>query len=328
VNYEKFRCWRDRVASERALLRLDCMNPAKALDHLIANPSKFTSYTDLSTLPVAWKTVLGLKVINDDRLVIGTGVRDILRVLFDVLTTESLIYWLPRDVYPVYWNLLGNRNAVAFSTIPTFNMNFLDDVGFDACVLLPSPLTPTGRSLTTEEAKQLYSWLELSPRRWLILDSVYNFDFPIQNAALAELVSNHRCITIFSTSKSWLSPQTAGVAIVPPILHEELQKGVTQPNNSQRCLAAHLLLERPEFPSILQHRFKQQWERLRSQIQLADPLWQPPQTGYFSIVQTASQQLCDQFDILSVPASVFGSDETDASAITCLFDMKAQDIGK
>jgi len=126
-------------------------------------------------------------------------------------------------------------------------------------------------------------------------------------------------------SKAWLLPQTAGIAIVSAASKADVQRRATTPDQFQQTMALQRLSSEVDLPARLQRRFDQQWLKLQPQIQRVDAKWKPPETGYFSIVETPSGQLWDEHRAVGVPASVFGSAEN-VSIITCLFDIKEDDL--
>jgi len=84
------------------------------------------------------------------------------------------------------------------------------------------------------------------------------------------------------------------------------------------------LLERcPNLSELQQEAFLIEWQRLAPRIRMVAPDWQPPLTGYFSIINVPFNRLLDAHDILSVPASVFGAPNDDFSILTCLHDLAA-----
>lgn len=325
MNYDEFRAWRDDPVRRDPSLRLDCMNPAKALNHFVDTDGPAALPVSPTGLLNHWQAVLGLKV-DSERFVLGVGVRDLLRALFESLASNERTFWLPRDVYPIYWKLAKEQRLDSYTTIPDLDLSFLARTGPYDCVLLPSPLSPKGRRLSASESNTLAEWLNDSANRQVILDRVYDYSIPICKDRHRELVAHERCCSIFSTSKAWLLPQAAGVAIVSAPLRADVQKHATPPNQFQQAIALERLLSEADLPTRLQRRFDQQWLKLQPQIQRIEAEWKPPETGYFSIVATPSSQLWDEHRVVGVPASVFGSAEN-VSIITCLFDIKADDLG-
>ena len=170
MNYEQFREWRDQAVLQKdnlpkgGVLRLDCMNPAKALDHMVAD-NRILGATPMWTAQV-WSETMGIP-LQEGGFVVGSGVRVILQALLEVLGYDRR-YWLPEDVYPVYWELAEGRTIEGFETLVDFNLDFLSSSGEDDCLLLPCPLSPLGRFLTPEELETLAFWLDESERRRLL----------------------------------------------------------------------------------------------------------------------------------------------------------------
>src|ERR1700677_3753404 len=72
---------------------------------------------------------------------------------------------------------------------------------------------------------------------------------------------------------------------------------------------------------MLQGAFSREWQRLRPFMCALDADWAPPETGYFSVLHASFAQLLDEHEVLSVPASVFGSPHEDLSIVTCLYSL-------
>ena len=53
--------------------------------------------------------------------------------------------------------------------------------------------------------------------------------------------------------------------------------------------------------------------------------WNPPPTGYFSVLARDYLALLEEHDILAVPAAVFGSPNASISIVTCLHDLVLHD---
>ena len=317
MNYAQYRAWREQAIGQKPALRLDCMNPAKAMSHMLPTVRNQRA-TTTSQLADLWSRTTGMR-LKPGRFVIGLGVRAILAAVLDILGT-SRRFWLPEDVYPVYWQLASERTTSSFETLVDFDLSFLKQCGPNDCVLLPSPLSPLGRPLRPHEVRALTDWLDENPQRVLILDCVYRYSFHL-SAALSRLLEHDGCLALYSLSKSWLMPGAFGLATVPASLYPLLQSQLEPPAPASLQQAAGLLCAAPHLACLLDARYSAQWQRLTDHIRQVDRAWMRPDTGYFSTLPVAQQTLWNDFDIAAVPASVFGSHRDDLSVISCLFEI-------
>lgn len=314
MDYAAFRSFRDQVAQARALVRMDCMNPAKALARWQHMPAEGASVTGDAL--AAWTAASGLG-IDSDQLAAGEGVRDLLRATLELVDKADL--WLPEDVYPVYWQLASGAPH-PFATLPDFDLAFLAQTSARAVVVLPAPITPLGRGLSSDEIATLHAWLRASRERVLIIDAVYTYDFAASRPMVERLLATDQCVMLWSCTKSWLCPEGLGVAAGPATIVTRLRYRVRTGSKLARTVAA--LTHRPELPALQQQAFTREWDRLTPVVRAAEPSWTPPSTGYFSVLPRDHRALLEH-DILAVPASVFGSPRADLSIITCLHDLVA-----
>lgn len=89
--------------------------------------------------------------------------------------------------------------------------------------------------------------------------------------------------------------------------------------------AVAILERRPELPRLQQAAFRREWARIAPALRAAAPAWQPPETGYFALVDRDPAALLAEHGVLVVPASVFGSARRDLCIVTCLHDLVAHD---
>lgn len=312
MDYQAFRSFRDAVVRARAVLRLDCMNPAQALARWRHAPVRSAAAADPRRGLAAWVGATGL-AIAADRLAQGTGVRDLLAAALATLPGRRL--GLPVDVYPVYWQIARAAGfaPVGFSTLAGLDLAVLADV---EVVVVPVPLTPAGRDLRADELAALQAWLAGDPRRLLIVDAAYAYDHAALAPALG-LLAGEQCVALFSCTKPWLVAEGLGVAAGPRGMVPALG-GAPGPGLGQ---AVATLERQPELPALQQAAFRREWARLAPAVQAAVPGWSPPTTGYFAVVAAAAATLLADHDILAVPASVFGSARGDLSVVTCLHDL-------
>lgn len=306
MNYQTFRTVRDRLLAASSPLRLDCMNPAKALAHLVPTATGTATTGDALR---TWRDLFAPDVPTDC-LRAGTGIRGLLPQVF--ATCRKL--WLPGDVYPEY-HVLADRAGLDchdLVTVPTLDLAPLVDAGPDAALLLPQPLAPLGRYLSADEVTAIRQWLAASPRRRLLLDTVYHFANRLDPVARA-LWDGGQTYLLHSLAKGWLLPDTLGVLVTPDVT---LPRDEISPEAAGRAVAA--LRAHPDHPADVEATFRRQWAALADRLRAVLPQWQPPVTGYFSVVALGFDELL-RHDLLAVPATVFGSHREDLSIVSCLY---------
>jgi DNA-binding transcriptional MocR family regulator len=322
LNYDEFRSFRHELLRARSPRRLDCMNPEVALAHLrptLAQPRA----ASLEDTIRRWSGAAGINVPTAT-VVAGTGIRSILEGVFDVLADRIETLWLPEDVYPVYWQSSAHLPRRGFATVPDVDWSVLDAGGPRDALLLPCPLSPVGRSFSEPEYVRLIDWLSRHPERRLILDGAYSFT-PPAHRELEGRLRGGQTISIWSLSKPWLSRGVLGIASVPAAMREQLQSQVTSPEPSQLARASAMIDVAASLPALVAERFASAWARLLPAIGSACPSWTPPETGYFSIVPAAFDDLLATHDLLAIPATVFGSKRKDLSVASCLYDIEIHD---
>jgi histidinol-phosphate/aromatic aminotransferase/cobyric acid decarboxylase-like protein len=322
MNYDEFRAWRNELLTRRSPRRLDCMNPEMALAHLRPAASELPG-ASLPETAERWLRLVGL-AIPIDRLILGSGIRPILDGLFAVLARSIETLWLPEDVYPVYWQLSAHCRRQGFATLPDLDWSMLDAGGPRDALLLTHPISPVGRYFSDGEVERLRAWLAAGSGRLLILDGAYSFETASMRG-LDQRLQSDQIISIWSMSKPWLSRGIFGAARVPAALRADVQARVAVPTSSQVARAAALLESAPTLPAVVRERFRAAWARLMPGIRAACPAWQPPESGYFSVVSAPFEDLLAQHELLAVPASVFGSRRADLSVVSCLFDIELHD---
>jgi hypothetical protein len=302
---------RSILASEAGarLVRLDCMNPVKALAGM--RPSFATSTAPVSArdLEGAWRRRWRLTAA-DGTIRLATGVRPLLAGLFASFAREGRRLVAPEDVYPVYLELAGQA-GVTLTTFPTVPQPSLPEVGGvrgPEALLLPEPLVPLGRGLNDAEAMHIQSWLDEDRARLVILDCVYTFGERFTSAAEA-LLAGGQTVVLHSLSKGFLSPDVAGFAIGPAAVLGELTHDI---GDEARATAVQVLEDASDLPQRLAAEFSRRWSALNHTTAL-----HVAATGYFSVVPVPFDELLARGQ-LAVPGSVFGSRSRDWSAVTCL----------
>jgi histidinol-phosphate/aromatic aminotransferase/cobyric acid decarboxylase-like protein len=323
MNFEAYKQFcRELLASERGarLVRLDCMNPPKALSALAPKLPEAPPVRDAQELERAWREAFGLPGTGpqpEARVLLGRGVRDLLRALFQRFAQEGRVLHAPSDVYPVYHSLAASAGLRVHSfptcpepQLPTQALGTSPEV-----LLLPEPLVPLGRVLSDTEVRTLEAWLGADPRRLLVLDAVYTFA-PRFTEATQRLLRTGQALLVHSLAKGHLAPDLAGFALVPGTVARGVE-GFEAPQLEPLALrqACFLLEHHRELPARVQARFEEQWSRVRET--LGSPPFAIPRTGYFTTSALSFEELLER-GWLAVPGSVFGPPEARWSAVTCL----------
>jgi histidinol-phosphate/aromatic aminotransferase/cobyric acid decarboxylase-like protein len=295
-------------ASGSKLLRLDCMNPVKALDSMrpaLRGPARSASPRELEE---CWRSATGL-LDAPGHVVLATGVRPLLSALFAWFARDGRRLHAPADVYPVYLDS-ARRAGLDVTTFPTVPVPMLPTsalVSGPEVMLIPEPLVPLGRPLSGAETAHISSWLEEDRRRLLVLDCVYTFSSHFTQAAQA-LLSSGQTILLHSLAKAFLTPDTAGFAIGPHSVLESFEHRIP---HEAVATAVRVLNSAPNLPSRLNCLFAERWARMA----VADIA--TPATGYFAVAPLSFDSLLARGH-LAVPGSTFGASTADWCAVTCL----------
>lgn len=320
MNFEAYKQFcRQLLASERGarLVRLDCMNPPKALSALAPKLPEAPPARDARELERAWREAFAVPPEAEGRVLLGRGVRDLLRALFGHFAREGRVLHAPSDVYPVYHSLAAGAGLAvrAFPTCPVPVLPSAPPGASPEVLLLPEPLVPLGRVLSEPEVQGLERWLGADSRRLLVLDAVYTFA-PRITAATERLLRTGQSLLVHSLAKGHLTPDLAGFALVPGAVAFGMDTGDVPPLEPLALRQACFLLEHHrELPARVQARFDEQWDRVRAA--LGTPPFEIPRTGYFTPSAERFEALLER-GWLAVPGSVFGPPEARWSAVTCL----------
>jgi len=301
-----FREWRELRAADPAFegeLALDVLDPFGAFADLVVSPSERQVTAD--EVLDAWSQKHRFAVGSN--VVIGRGVRDLLKASWSIVWERVRTAWLPADVYPVYREIICGESVRTFATMPALDLGFLDATTDSDLVLLPAPLHPAGKFLSKGEIGTLRDWLLAGESRILIIDTVYDYREELARdlAAIAEI---DHCIVLRSMSKAWLCRQQFGCAEFPASLADAVHHQATQPSEQglRECLAA---LEA---------------DVLGQQRGLLDGAWAKiasicprPANGYLTTLE-GDWRLWRKQGLRVVPASVFGSECDDLSVVSCL----------
>ena len=199
-SFTQFKVWvRQQEQANPDLIRLDCLNPVKAIKH------EFDFSTPSTIDPVAaWKQYLN---VNFDHCFTSLGVRDSLYKLFLKAKSRDLTVAIPTGVYPVYQQI-ANAVGIKYNTyhsIPECKFHAED------ILLIAAPHVPSGKDLSIEYVAMLMQWLR-DPNHTLIIDRVYDYD---NSKIVQPLINTNQTIVCYSLSKTFLSPLLMGLTIVP-----------------------------------------------------------------------------------------------------------------
>ena len=312
MNFEVYKkVAREVLASETGsrLLRLDCMNPVKALAAMRTAVPASLACTSVSDLEATWRRRWDL-TSSGGSVAVSRGVRPLLAQLFRWFAETDRRLLTPQDVYPVYLSL-AKEAGVELDTFPTVPRPALPPIDVDRrreVLLVPEPFVPLGRALNDIEAAHIESWLAQDRGRLLILDCVYTFAERFTKTAEA-LLAGRQTILLHSLAKGFLAPDVAGFAIGPAYVIDRLVPDI---GDEARGAAVHLLREASDLPQPLAHEFSLRWSILSRTFDLP-----APEVGYFAVVPTAFDTLLARGQ-LAVPGTVFVSVANDWSAVTCL----------
>lgn len=321
MNYEEYKVFcKERLAREDGarLLRLDCMNPVKALAPLRREPPASPPARSASEVARHWRRGFGLPQ-DGHEVVVGRGVRDLLGAAFRLFADGGYRLHVPEDVYPVYVRMAeqaGLRHA-PFPTVPSPRLPAAPPAQEPEALLIPNPLVPLGRPLDAREVEHLRAWLGADPRRRVLVDAVYTFATAFEPSTLA-LLATGQALLLHSLAKGHLAPDVAGFALGPPEMVNALRPHLAEPSTELLARASWLLEEAPELPARVEAAFGERWERLFTTLAPSGtPPFARPHSGYFTTCPVRFDALLSR-GWLAVPATVFGSPSEDWSIVTCL----------
>lgn len=248
-------------------------------------------------------------------------------MVFHWLSAAQARLWLPSDVYPVYGEL-ARAAGLAPEFYPTLPAPALPRSPADhrpEYLLIANPSKPLGRYLSDAECAAVVSWLRVSPRRRLLIDSVYDLGAPFA-AGTRRLLDTGRTVLLHSVTKGWLWPRTFGVVLLGPAQTELAEAfRADPPTSAQLRLADRLLTEHSEVPrkvvDELAARAERLFERLPNEVLEAIPAASRTCPGnYFFPVEIPAETLQRECGVLAMPVSVFGESSWPGSVLTSLAD--------
>lgn len=213
MNFHEFQVHRAAlVAADPTLVDFGETNIWRSLSDLIPRiPETPASKLHRCHLAQAWLQLFGLPAEWAQQAQVSSGVRNSLMLLFSVARQRGITLRIPIDVYPVYGDL-AEAAGLSFETFPTLPELRLPSTG--DWLLIPNPLKPAGRFLTSAEVANLRDWLKVNRTRRVLIDAVYTFDCRFHQTTQS-LMETGQAIPLHSLSKGWLHPQVFGMALIP-----------------------------------------------------------------------------------------------------------------
>ncbi|MFE3195074.1 aminotransferase class I/II-fold pyridoxal phosphate-dependent enzyme [Nocardia sp. NPDC059240] len=326
AEFQEFR--QKQLSAALSLLDAAETNVYRALAPLRPEPPIGVETVHRCDVARAWLARYELPAEWSRRAMVCRGVRHGLGVVFHWLSGAQARLWLPSDVYPVYFELAREAGLVpgSYPTLPAPVLPSALAHDRPEYLLLTNPSKPLGRYLSDTECAAVVSWLQESPHRRVLIDSVYDLGTPFA-AGTQRLLETGRAILLHSVTKAWLWPRTFGVVLVGPE-HAELAEAfrADRPEQSQLRFADRLLTDHCDVPprvvAELAVRAERLFERLPDEVLAAIPSANRTSPGnYFFPVGIPAEALLSEHGVLAVPISVFGDSTWPGSVLTSLADV-------
>ncbi|MDE3268717.1 MAG: aminotransferase class I/II-fold pyridoxal phosphate-dependent enzyme [Pseudomonadota bacterium] len=260
-------------------------------------------------------------------VVAGRGGRKLITALFASMNAGSTVL-LPEDQYPVYQKLAEEQgiNFKTYVSVPHIDQQAITAVEDVDMLVVTSPLSPHGRELNTQEVAALKQWLAASPKRRIILDTVYTFATQFDQATL-RLFATGQAYVVYSLAKSWLLPGHLGLLFGGSDADRQKIREFAQPPDPVLVdRALRIMSAQPELPRILSDELNTRWRKLEEEFSLAQiDGYSRPNNGYFAVVSEDAQSLLHSRGLVGLPLSVFGSSNTDYTVLSALPE-KREDV--
>ncbi|MFI6844239.1 aminotransferase class I/II-fold pyridoxal phosphate-dependent enzyme [Kitasatospora sp. NBC_00085] len=328
MRFDEFQEFRQRqLGTSSSLLDAAETNVYRALAPMRPEPPTDTITVHRCDLARAWLRRFELPEEWSGRAMVCRGVRHGLGVVFQWLRAVQARLWLPGDVYPVYFELAraAGLTPASYPTLPVPAWPGAPAEDRPEYLLLANPSKPLGRYLSDAECAAVISWLQESPHRRLLIDSVYDLGAPFA-AGTRRLLDTGRTVLLHSVTKGWLWPRTFGVVLLGPEQAELAEAfRADPPTRAQLRLADRLLTEHSDVPrqvgDELAARAARLFERLPDEVLGAIPTASRTCPGnYFFPVDIPAETLQREHGVLAMPVSVFGESSWSGSILTSLAD--------
>lgn len=328
MNFQQFLSWREQqLATQPDLVDGGETNLYRALASLsMPAPEAVETRIYRCDLARAWLSRYGYAEALSRQALACRGVRHALSLIFRDLKAHDGVLWLPGDVYPVYQELAQAAGITpsVYASLPVPTLPSAAAISGEEVLLLANPWKPLGRYLNDNETATLLQWLQASPRRHVIIDTVYDLGAPF-HASTRALQQTGRAILLHSITKGWLAPRTFGVALVGE-QHARLEAVFRDepPSQEQLRLAERALSIAADKPEVVAQALQARARRLLSLlppgVEAALTL-EPSQLApgcYFFAVDLPAETLAREHRWLAIPASAFGARDWQGSIITSL----------
>jgi aspartate/methionine/tyrosine aminotransferase len=318
MNFSEFKAWRDMRLAEMNPVRLDCLNPFIAMRWTASEFDPAVGHVATEALGAS----LGFAVSKRD-LVDVPGVRSALGDIFRHYAKRGWSLWLPKDVYPFYWEAARSNfgEIRSFPTLPQPDLSGLAGASGPSIAVVTAPWSPLGRHASPDEVEALRSWLLAAPDRILVLDTVYSYR-AVLHPSLWALWETGRVIVLSSLSKTHLQRGMFGIAAVPSSLPD--QPAFRHAGADRHEVAYAAIQADPGHGERQQKLFNREWLRLTPMIErITGSSFEPPENGYMACINANYQRALRDHNVLVVPGSVFGSEDPDISIATCLYEMSS-----
>ncbi|MFF4341018.1 aminotransferase class I/II-fold pyridoxal phosphate-dependent enzyme [Kitasatospora sp. NPDC001540] len=331
MRFDEFQAFRrQRLDADPSLLDAAETNLYRALAPLGPQPPGGDGARTVYRCDLArtWLRRYGLPEQWSRRALVSRGVRHGLELLLRHLHEIGARLWLPADVYPVYFEL-ARAAGTAPDSYPTLPAPVLPQAPPDGerpeYLLLANPSKPLGRYLTDPECAELAAWLQQSPHRRLLIDTVYDLDAPFAPGT-RRLLETGRAVLLHSVTKGWLQPRTFGIVLLPEADADSAVVGAFRadpPSQEQLRFAERLLTEHADTPRQVGAALADRAERLLAALPAAVRAQIPAAArtsfgNYFFPVDTPAETLLAEHGLLALPATAFGDTPWGGSVLTSL----------
>lgn len=322
MNYADFQMFRQQALVESpGLIDLAETNLWRSLSSLIPIVGSLpVGKVHRCHLAEAWLRHYQLPSTWAQRAFVTGGVRNSLSLLLPQFAQEKGTLLIPQDVYPVY-SQLAAQAGIESCTYPTIPRLSIPNRG--RWLLIPNPLKPAGRWMSSQDVDMVLDWLSQDPARRVLIDAVYNFENCIHPTSM-RILETGQAFLLHSLSKAWLAPQVMGVCLVPESDWTSLVSPLRAhyPDQMQLHKAHALMRGWPGLPLKVHSELSERRRRVRDifpasrQTLAVRPL--DDETGYLFPIRMNFRKAMDQYGVLIIPLSVFGSGETEYSVISIL----------